>query len=145
MSNASNLRASEQAAVIGVITPATVTDATVVTGWISLQNYDKVLATIAIGLNATSVAAKIQEATDGAGAGAIDITDKAITTILVADKQAEIDVDIQDLNVDDDFSFIQLSITVVDAAVVWGEVQGFSGHIQPVAQFNVASVVEVVP
>jgi hypothetical protein len=144
MSNASNLVASEQAAVLGVVTPQTVTGATVTTGWISMQDFDKVLATIGVGLNATSVDAKIQEATDASGTGAIDITGKSITQITVADQVAEIDVDQQDLDVDNGFDHIQLSITTVGAAVVYGEVQGFSGHIQPVAQFNVSEVVEIV-
>lgn len=142
--NASNLLASEQASVLGVITAATVVGGTVQTGWIDMKNNDKVLALIAVGLNATSVDAKIQEATDGSGTGAKDITGKAITQLTSADEQAEIDLDQMDMDMDNDFNFIQLSITTVGSAVVYGQVQGFSSHIQPAAQFNVASVVEVV-
>ncbi len=140
----SNLTGSARQAVVGVIEPATVTDAAVQTAWIDIEHYTKLLYSVSIGANATSVLPTLLQATDNAGAGAKAIAGKVPTIVLVADKQVLIDIDVQDLDVDNDFQFVELDLLTVDAAIVSALVIGLDADYQPADQFNLASVVEIV-
>jgi hypothetical protein len=54
--------------------------------------------------------AKFQQATDASGTNAKDITGKAITQIVTANKQAEINLMAEELDIANNFNYIQLSV-----------------------------------
>lgn len=146
MSN--NIKATEQAAVIGTINPSSQAVGAAVTGWIAATNYQKFLALIQTGVlgAAATVDAKVQQALDAAGTGAKDIAGKAVAQIVKAsgdNVQAEVNLDAQDLDVEGGFGFVQLSVTVGAAASQTAAVLfGFNPRFAPPA--NAASVVQVV-
>lgn len=116
-----NVLPSDQSPIIGVINPQS-TNTTVVSGWIPLkqvQAFEALILAGALGASAT-VDAKLQQATSSGGAGAKDITGKAITQLTKAgtddNKQAVINCRADELDVNNDFNHVQLSITVGTAA-----------------------------
>jgi hypothetical protein len=87
----SSLKPSQRMAVIGAVNPQSATTVQV-TGWLSAKNFLNFLAIInvgALGASAT-VDAKVQQATDGSGTGAKDITGKAITQLTKASTNTSI-------------------------------------------------------
>lgn len=95
---------------------------TYTSGWIDMSLWESLTAMIApgdLGTNAT-VDAKLQQATSSAGAGAKDITGKAITQLTQAgtdksNKQDWINLKSEDLDRDNDFRYVQLSVTIATA------------------------------
>lgn len=147
---AQNVKASEQIGVLAVINPASQAAGTATSGWISLANFQKVLAIVqtgTLGASAT-VDAKIQQATSAAGAGAKDIAGAAITQIVKAtgdNQQAEINLDAAQLDVEGGFGFVQLSVTVAAAASQTAAlVLGFNPRFAPASDSNADSVAQVV-
>ncbi len=140
----SNLRGSQRQAVVGVIEPETITDAAVQTAWIPIERYNKLEFLISIGANATSVLPSVKQAKDASGTDEKVIAGKVPTIVLVADKQVLIDIDVQDLDIDNDFNHVELDLLTVDAAIVSALVLGIDADYQPADQYNLASVVEIV-
>lgn len=140
----SNLTGSGRQAVVGVIEPETVTDGAVTTAWIDIEHYTKLLFSINIGANATSVLPTVLQATSNAGANSKAIPGKVPTIVTGADEQVLIDIDVQDLDVDGNFQFVELDLLTVDAAIVSALVIGLDADYQPGSDFNLASVVEIV-
>jgi len=146
-----NARISEQQAVLATIDPVLQGAGTVTTGWVSMGKFARLMALIGVGaMTATStVDAKLQQATDNAGTGVKDIANKAITQLLAAggnNRQVEIDLREDELDVTNSFAFVRLSITVAVAtsqlnAVVLGAVprNGLA------SDSNQAGVVQIVP
>lgn len=127
-----NLLPSDRAAIVGVINPSSQAAGVATTAWVSMANYRSLLAVIAVGAMTTSgtVNAKLQQATDASGTGAKDITGKAITALTEAgeddNKQALINVRAEDLDVNNGFTHVQLSITTaVAASLTAGLLLGF--------------------
>ncbi|HET6912063.1 MAG TPA: hypothetical protein VFH71_01835 [Rhodanobacteraceae bacterium] len=147
---AQNVKASEQVAILGAINPSSQAAGTATSGWISLANFQKLLAVVHTGVLGASatVDAKIQQATSAAGAGAKDVANKAITQIVKAtgdNQQVEINLDAQDLDVEGGFGFVQLSVTVGTAASQTAAlVYGFNPRFAPASDSNAASVAEIV-
>ena len=146
-----NKRPTEQLAVLGVINPASVSPSTVVSGWISSASAFTFLATINIGaITATgTVDAKIQQATSSAGAGAKDITSKAITQMTAtgsnSNQLALINLRDTELDVNGGFTYFQLSITVGTAAAILGAtIYGVNNDSEPAYASNIAAVNQVV-
>ncbi len=143
-----NVKPSEQVSVLAVLNPVSQGAATVTSGWISMADLDSVMALIQTGVlgAAATVDAKLQQATDGAGAGAKDITGKAITQLVKAtndNDQVAINCRSEELDVNGGFTHVQLSVTVgVAASLLSAVVLGFNARYQPKA--HIASVVEVV-
>jgi hypothetical protein len=123
-----NLNPSARAGVVGVIDPDAYAAGTYVTGWIDMQHFYALLAIILAGdLGAlATIDAKVQQATDGAGAGAKDIAGLAIAQLTKAgaddNKQAAINIVQGDLDRNNGFRFVQLSMTVATAACDAGAV-----------------------
>lgn len=147
---AQNVKASEQVAVLGAIDPSNQAAGTANSGWISMAKFQKLLAIVqtgTLGASAT-VDAKIQQATDSSGTGAKDVSNKSITQIVKAsgdNKQAEINLDAQDLDVEGGFDYVQLSVTVGTAASETAAlVLGFNPRFAPGSDSNAASVAEIV-
>lgn len=147
---AQNVKASEQAAILGAINPSSQAAGAATSSWVSVAQFQKLLAVIqtgTLGAGAT-VDAKIQQATDNAGTGAKDVANKAITQIVKAtgdNQQAEINLDAQDLDVEGGFGFVQLSVTVGTAASETAALLlGFNPRFAPASDFDAASVAEIV-
>ncbi len=138
-------------AVLEAIDPDAQSAGTYTTGWISGQNYQDFMAVImagTLGASAT-VDAKFEQASDSSGTGAKDVSGAAITQLTQAggdsDKQAVISVSVDDLDLENGFSHFRLSLTVATAACDLGAVVlGGSGRYGPAAQYDAASVAEVV-
>ncbi len=140
---------SQQIAIAGVIDPQSLSPGVLVTAWVAMVDFDNMLATIQIGtISATgTVDAKLQQATDSSGTGSKDIAGKAITQLLAADddKQALINLNQSELDVDNDFTHVQLSITTAAAAaLVAGVLVGVAPKYGPADLRNAASVAEIV-
>lgn len=145
-----NVKASEQAAILGVIAPSSQAAGTLTSGWVSAAKFNKLLAVIATGVlgAAATVDAKFQQATDGAGTGAKDVTGAAIAQIVKAtgdNTQAEINLDPQQLDVANGFGYVQLSVTVGTAASLTAALlMGFTPRYAPASDFNATSVKQIV-
>lgn len=130
MSNA-NLNPSQRVAVLAAIAPVSQAAGTVTTGWIDHRDWSNIMAVISggvLGAGAT-LDAKVQQAKDNAGTGAKDVTGLAITQMVKAtddNKQAVINVRQDDLDRENGFRFVRLSLTVATAAsLVSGLLLGF--------------------
>lgn len=143
-----NIKPSEQIAVLAVKDPVSQAAATITTDWLPMADTGAILAVVQTGVlgAAATVDAKLEQATSVAGAGAKDITGKAITQLVKANNdndQAAINCRADELDVNGGFNHVRLSITVGAAAsLISAMVLGFYGRYQPVD--HVASVVEVV-
>ena len=142
---------SEQVGVLDAITPISQAAGSVSTAWVSVQNFHKALALVQIGVFGASatVDANVQQAQDNAGTGAKAFTNaKAITQLLAAggnNKQIEINIATSELDVENSFYFVRLTITVGTAAtLVSGAVIGFNARNAPGSDFNNASVTQIV-
>lgn len=147
----SNAKATELVALAGVIDPDAYTAATYTTGWVSMKNFARLAALVSVGdMAATStVNAKLEQATSSGGAGAKDITGKAITALTQAgtddNKQAWINLEPAELDVDNNFAFVRLSMTVaVAASDAAGYLFGIHPSRGPATDVDLASVDEVV-
>lgn len=145
-----NVKMSEQLALLASIDPASQAAGTVATGWISAANFERFLATLQTGVLGASatVDAKLQQAKDSSGTGAKDITGKAITQIVKAsgdNKQVEIDLRSDELDVNNGFSYFALSITVGTAAsLIAAKVQGGMAKNDPASALNATTVAQIV-
>jgi hypothetical protein len=125
------IRPSKRASVLGFVAPQSSASGAKVTGWLDATTFHNVLAVIQTGaMTATgTLDAKFQQATSNAGAGAKDVTGKAITQLLAAsnsNNQVLIDMRQEDLDIANGFKWIQLSITPATAAsLLAGVVLGF--------------------
>lgn len=145
-----NVKATEQVAVLGAISPADQAVGAAVTSWVPAANFNKFLALIQTGVlgAAATVDAKIQQATDAAGTGAKDVPNKAIAQIVKAtgdNIEAEINLDAQELDVANGFAYVQLSVTVGTAASqTAAALFGFNPRFAPASDANAASVAQIV-
>ena len=145
-----NVKATEQVALLGAIVPSSQAAGTAVTGWLSASDFQKFLGVVqagAMGAGGT-IDAKIQQAQDGNGTNAKDVPNKAITELAAAgggDVEVEINLDAQELDTNNGFGFIQLSITTASAASgTAGLVFGFLPRYGPASDFNAATVAQIV-
>lgn len=146
-----NIKVSEAIAVLGAINPVSQAAGSVASAWLPAAQFQKFLGLVqvgAFGADAT-VDADLMQAQDSNGTGAKAIGDgKAIQQLLAAggnNVQAEIDLDAQELDVNNGYCYIQLTITVGEAAtLVAGAVFGGGGRLGPASDFNAASVVQTV-
>ena len=144
-------RPSDVRTILGVIDPEAQGAATVRSDWVSMKDFNVAVATICVGEMAASstVDAKFEQATDSSGTGAKDVTGKAITQMTQAgsddDKQREIEICGEDLDVDNDFTHVRLSMTVAAAASdICGIVQGFGPRYGPASDKKLASLDEII-
>lgn len=144
-----NIKPTDKTAIQAHLVPVSQGAATVTTGYVSMQTAENVLATLLVGvMSATStVDAKLQQAQDGAGTGVKDIAGKAIAQLTQAggngSQEVQINCRSEELDVNNGFCFVRLSVTVAAAAsVIAALVQTFDQRYQP--QAPAASVVQVV-
>lgn len=143
------LKPSEQFNLVGVIDPDANAAATLLTAWVDAALYPSFLAMISsgdLGTNGT-LDAKLRQATSSAGAGAKDITGKSITQMTEAvtnlsNKQAFINLESEDLDTNNGFHFVALSMT---GAVATGDFAGYLFGFSPkYGSAHAASVIETV-
>ena len=145
-----NVKASEFLALLGSINPSSQAVGTLTTGWISLANVRTILALISTGtLGAlATVDANLQQALDAIGTGAKAITGKAIATIVAAtgnNTQALINLQDHELDVNNGYQFVELTLTVgVAASETAGFLLGASARYEPASAFNQAGVTQIV-
>lgn len=146
-----NARISEQVAILATLDPVSQGVGTISTGWVSMGKFARLVALIQTGVlgAAATVDAKLQQATDAAGTGVKDITAKAITQIVKAtgdNKQAEIDLRDDELDVNNNFAFVRLTLTVGGAAsLVGAAVIGAVPRNGLASDSNQAAVAQIVP
>lgn len=116
-----NLNPSARAGVIGIIPPQQAGVGTVTSGWVDMRTFHDLLALINVGVIGASgtIDGRVEQATDGAGTGAKAVTGLAITQLLKADgdnRIAAINVRPEDLDKNNGFKFVRLSVTVGTAS-----------------------------
>lgn len=116
-----NAKATEKVALMGAIDPDAYAASTVTTSWIDAskaQNFMAIVSAGDLGASAT-LDAKLEQATDGSGTGAKDVTGKSITQLTQAgtdsNKQAMINLRPEELDVANSFTHFRLSMTVAVA------------------------------
>lgn len=145
-----NTKFAERVAVLATLNPVSQSAATVTTGWVSMANFHQVAAIIQTGVLGASatVDAKLQQATSSGGAGAKDITGKAITQIVKAsgdNVQAIIEARDTELDAANGFVYVRLSLTVGTAAsLVSAVLLGAIPEYIPASSANQAGVVQLV-
>jgi hypothetical protein len=146
------LKPSDRAAVVGVIDPDASTAATYTTGWISMSDFQSLMAVVMAGTLGSSATldAKFEQASDSSGTGAKDVSGAAITQLTQggtdeSDKQAIINLSADDLDLANSFTHARFSMTVgtatSDAAAL---VLGFDPRYAPASDSDAASVAEIV-
>jgi len=143
-----NIKPTDKATLAAVIQPISQGAGTVTTGWVSMADFDNIMAVLQCGVLGTSatVDAKLQQATDSGGTGAKDITGKAITQLVKAtDDGKTVFINLRDdeMDVNNAFTHVRLSVTVGTAAsLVGAAIYGFDARYQPASP--IASVKQVV-
>ena len=147
----SNSLPSEVAAVVATIDPDVYTANTYLSDAIDMGKIDQIMAIVMAGTlgSSATVAAKLTQATTSGGVYK-DITGKAITTLTQAspdasDKQALINCRADELDIDNDYRWVKLSLTVATATSDVGAlVLGFGERYGPASDGDLASVDEIV-
>lgn len=141
---------SQRASAVDVISPQSATTAKS-TGWIDATKFLNYLSTVSVGALGASatVDAKLEQATDNAGAGAKDVAGKAVTQLTKAgnddNKQVMIDLKQEDLDFGNGFKFFRLTVTPAAAAcLIGGVVQGFDPRYGFASDNDAASVKQIV-
>ena len=144
--------ATDAIAVVATIDPDAYAANTYTSDWVDMGDFHLLMAVVqtgTLGASAT-VAAKLQQATDSSGTGAKDVTGKAITTLTQAspddsDKQAVINVRANELDLNNNFRYVNLSLTVaVAASDVSAVLLGFIARYDPTTEYDLSTVSEIV-
>ena len=150
-----NIKLNERIARLGAIPPASTAAGTVLAAagavnWFPLANFHSVAAFLNIGAMSagSTIDAKLRQAQDATGTGAKDITGKAIAQVLAAagsNTLVSIEAHGDDLDVNNGFGFVALSVTVGTAAsLLSAELFGNSARYAPASAFNPAAVTQTV-
>lgn len=117
-----NIKPNEEAVLMTVIDPDAYAASTVTSAWVHMGTFESIQAIVMAGTLGASATldAKLEQATDSGGTGAKDITGKAITQLTQAgtdsDKQAIINCYSHELDVENGFDYVRLSMTIGTAA-----------------------------
>jgi DNA-directed RNA polymerase specialized sigma54-like protein len=112
------LAASALMAAVATIDPDAAAVGTYNTVWISMSDFQVVQAVVMAGAlgAAATLDAKLEQALDSAGTGAKDLVDAAITQLTKANaddnKQAIIECFGEDLDIENDFTHVRLSLSI---------------------------------
>lgn len=147
-----NTKGSEQVAISGVIDPDANGAGALTTAYVDMSKFGSVMAIVLAGTLGASgtLDAKLVQATDSGGTGSKDVTGKAITQLTQAgtndsDKQAIINCRSEELDVDNGFSFVALTMTTAaatsDSAALLLGCNPFSA---PASNHDLTSVSEIV-
>ncbi|MEF8730827.1 MAG: hypothetical protein V5B40_02515 [Candidatus Accumulibacter meliphilus] len=128
-----NIKGSETLSILATIDPASRAAGTVTTAWVSVVNFHAFLAVVETGVlgAAATLDAKIQQARDATGTG--------------DNKQALINLRPENLDSNNGFAFLRLSLTVeVAASIVAGKLIGVHPRYATAEVFNQAAVVQAI-
>jgi len=146
-----NTLLSEEMAVAAVIDPDATAAGTVTSGWVDMGAFESIMAVVMAGTLGSSATldAKLEQASDSSGTGAKDITGKSITQLTQAgtdsDKQAIINCRATELDIDNSFNHVRLSITVGTATSdAGGLVLGGHARHCPASDNDSSTVDEIV-
>ena len=145
-----NAKSSELLSVLATIDPASQAAGTVLTAYVAVKNHHTFMALIDVGAFGASatVDAKLRQAQDASGTNVKDISGKAITQLLAAggnNRQVLINMKTADLDTENGFGFICLSITVgVAATLLSAALIGTNPRFADAALLNQAGVAQVV-
>lgn len=146
-----NLRPSDRAGVLAAISPVSQAAGTVSTPWIAMADQASLTAIVQAGVlgAAATLDAKFEQATSSAGAGAKDVTGRAMTQLTKAgsddNKQAIINLGARDLDFANGFTHVRLSVTVgVAASLMAAMVIGMDQRAGVASDAGAASVDEIV-
>lgn len=146
-----NQKASDIAALCAAINPVSQGIGTATSGWVAAKDFHRFLAVFTAGVlgAAATLDAKIQQASDAAGTGAKDLSPaKAITQMVKAtddNKAAEINFSGADLDLDNSFTHVRISMTVGAAAsLISGHLLGIGPRFAPASDTDAAAVKEIV-
>lgn len=147
----SNTLPSEVAAVVATIDPDAYTAATYLSDAVDMSKIDQLLAVVMAGeLGASATLdAKLTQATTSGGSYK-DITGKAITQLTQggsdeSDKQALINCRADELDIDNDYRWVKLSMTVGTATSdCCALLLGFGARYGPASDGDLATVDEIV-
>lgn len=148
---------SERVAVLATIDPDAYTPGEQTSDWANMAYFETLMCVVCVGTIGTLgyLDVKLQQATSAAGAGAKDITGKAITRLTQAgtdsDKQAIINLRAEELDVDGGFQYVA-AVAVSDntgspseAGVDYGvTLFGMDARYGPASDNDIASVDEIV-
>ncbi len=149
----SNLLPSEVAAVLATIDPDANTNATYLSDAIDMSKFDALLAVILIGTMAGSstINASFTQAMTSGGTYKAISPAKAMTALSQAvspddsDKQVLMNLRAEELDIDNDYRYVKLSLVIgaaaSDSAAV---VLGFGSRFGPAYDHDLASVAEIV-
>ncbi len=144
-----NALPSEVAAVVATIDPDAYGTGEELSDAVDMSKIDQLLAIVMAGTLGASATldAKLTQATTSGGTYK-DITGKAITQLVKAtddDKQALINCRAEELDIDNDYRWVKLSMTVGTATSDAGAlVLGFGERYGPASDGDLASVAEIV-
>lgn len=140
-------RPSDQAGVAGTIDPANLAATAHQSGWINFADFEKIQAIVMTGVlgAGATVDAKLEQATDGAGANAKDVAGKTITQLTKAsddNSQAVINMIAEELDVTNGFTHVQLEMTIGgNASQAGAMIMGHNARYAPKAAATVKEIV----
>lgn len=140
---------SERCAVVGTIDPDAYTANTYVSDYVDMTEFERLMAIVMAGTQSTNgaIAAKLVEATSSTGAGAQDISGKAITGLAGTgdnDEQAIINLRADEMDVADGYTHVALSMTITGTVDAGAVLLGFDPHFGPASDNDLASVEEII-
>lgn len=143
---------SDSVAVVATIDPDAYVASTVTSDYVDMSKFHRIMAIVFAGTLGASATlnAKLRQATDGSGTSVKDITGKAITALTQAspdgsDKQGVINCKADELDLDNKFDFVCLSVTIAAATSdAGGVILGFTSRYEPASGFDLASVAEII-
>ena len=144
------MRASDIAAVVGVISPVSQGVGSVSSGWIPVKDFYRFQAIVLAGVlgAAATLDAKFQQATDAAGTGVKDFAPAKNAAQLVKatddNKQAVLNLRADEVDKDNLFNHVRLTLTVAAAASLAGAVIiGVSPDYGAASDYDAASVKDI--
>lgn len=140
---------SENAAILAVTVPDSRTAGTVRSGDADMSKFESAMIIITVGeMAATSTLDAVVHQADSAGANDKVLgTTKAITQLTATDdnKQVVINVRAEEMDMANNFSNLNLNVTVANAAVDYGVViLGFNPRYAPASDNDVSTVDEII-
>ena len=141
---------SDIMAVAATIDPDAYSAGATSSDWIDMSVFNDIMAVVMAGTLGASATldAKLEQATDSGGTGVKDITGLAITQLVKAtddDKQAIINCSAEDLDVNNDFTHVRLTMTIGTATSDAGAVVlGSESRYGPASNNDLATVAEII-
>ncbi len=135
-----NVPTTELVTLVGAIDPQDAAGA-LSTGWVDFSRFQALMALVSSGA-VTAVDAKLEQATDETGAGAKDVTGKAVTSFADDNSQVAINIQHSDMDMQNDFRFVRLTVTAT--GLVSASLFGVLAAYGPASQHKVPSLIEVV-